>query len=234
MSEDKKKDDTEAKPKKKGKKGLIIIIAAVLLLAGGGGAGWFFFLKPKPDASADAEEDHKPAARKEKGKVKTFASLDPFTVNLADEGGERFVQVAVVLEVADAKVSSDLTAQMPAVRNAVLMLLSSKLARELLTVPGKEKLAEEIAAAAGVQLGWEPPEEEEDEKPRKTKVKAAAEGHGEAKAEARPEAEAKEGDTREGAKAARADADKKLKKRKKRRADPNPIEAVHFAQFIVQ
>ena len=230
MSDDKKKDDAEAKPKKKGKKGLIIIIAAVLLLAGGGGAGWFFFLKPKPEASADAEDDHKPPAHKEKGKVKTFANLDPFTVNLADEGGERFIQVAVVLEVADAKVSSDLTAQMPAVRNAVLMLLSSKLAKELLTVPGKERLAEEIATAAGVQLGWEPPEDDEEEKPRKTKVKAAAEAHGDEKAEA----EAKDGDTKDGAKAAKTEADKKLKKRKKRRADPNPIEAVHFAQFIVQ
>lgn len=229
MSDDKKKDDAEAKPKK-GKKGLIIIIAAVLLLAGGGGAGWFFFLKPKPEASADAEEDHKPAAHKEKGKVKTFANLDPFTVNLADEGGERFIQVAVVLEVADAKVSSDLTAQMPAVRNAVLMLLSSKLAKELLTVPGKERLAEEIATAAGVQLGWEPPEDDEEEKPRKTKVKAAAEAHGEEKAEG----EAKDGDTKDGAKAAKTETDKKPKKRKKRRADPNPIEAVHFAQFIVQ
>ena len=233
MSDDKKKDDAEAKPKK-GKKGLIIIIAAVLLLAGGGGAGWFFFLKPKPEASADAEEDHKPA-HKEKGKAKTFASLDPFTINLADEGGERFIQVAVVLEVADAKVSTDLTAQMPAVRNAVLMLLSSKLAKELLTVPGKERLAEEIATAAGMQLGWEPPdEEEEEEKPRKTKVKAGAEGHGDEKAEAKPEGEAKEGETKEGAKAAKAETEKKLKKRKKRRADPNPIEAVHFAQFIVQ
>ena len=224
MSDDKKKDDAEAKPKK-GKKGLIIIIAAVLLLAGGGGAGWFFFLKPKPEASADAEEDHKPAAHKEKAKVKTFANLDPFTVNLADEGGERFIQVAVVLEVADAKVSSDLTAQMPAVRNAVLMLLSSKLAKELLTVPGKERLAEEIATAAGVQLGWEPPEDDEEEKPRKTKVKAAAEAHGEEKAE---------GEAKDGAKAAKTETDKKPKKRKKRRADPNPIEAVHFAQFIVQ
>ena len=231
MSDDKKKDDAEAKPKK-GKKGLIIIIAAVLLLAGGGGAGWFFFMKPTPEASADAEDDHKPVAHKEKGKVKTFANLDPFTVNLADEGGERFIQVAVVLEVADAKVSGDLTAQMPAVRNAVLMLLSSKLAKELLSVPGKEKLAEEIAIAAGVQLGWEPPEEDEDEKPRKGKAKAAAEEPSEEKA--KPEADAKDADGKEGAKSAKADADKKPKKRKKRRSDPNPVEAVHFAQFIVQ
>jgi flagellar FliL protein len=153
----------------KGKKGLIIIIAAVPLLAGGGG-GRVLLHEPKPEASADAEGSQ-PAAREKEQDLRT---LDPFTVNLADEGGERFIQVAVVLEVADAKVSGDLTAQMPAVRNAVLMLLSSKLAKELLTVPGKERLAEEIATATGVQLGWEPPEEDEEEKPRKTKVKAAA------------------------------------------------------------
>ncbi len=231
MPDVKKKEDGEAKPKK-GKKGLIIIIAAVLLLAGGGGAGWFFLMKPKHDASADAEDDHKPVV-KAKSKVKTFASLDPFTVNLADEGGERFLQVAVVLEVADAKVSTDLTAQMPAVRNAVLMLLSSKLTRDLLTVPGKERLGAEIAAAAGVQLGWEPSEQDEDEKPRKTKVKAdprAADEKPDAKAEA------KDPNPKEAARSSKveAEADKQPKKRKNRRSDPNPIEAVHFAQFIIQ
>lgn len=216
MSDDaKKKDEGEAKPKKS-KKLLIIILAAVLLAGGGGGAAWFFLMKPKADATAEDEEEHKPPP-KDKAKVKTFANLEPFTVNLADEGGERFVQVSVVLEVADAKVSTDLTAQMPAVRNAVLMLLSSKYAKDLLTVPGKEQLAEEIAIAAGRELGWEPPEDDED-RPSKRKAKADAQ-------EAEPKADAKGADK---------GADKKAKKRKKRRADPNPIEAVHFAQFIVQ
>ena len=59
---------------------------------------------------------------------------------------------------------------MPAVRNAVLMLLSSKTSKELLTVAGKEQLADELAMAAGIQIGWAPPEDDEDEPPRKKAV----------------------------------------------------------------
>ena len=72
-----KKDSQE--PKKKGKKGLVIALAAVLLLGGGGGGTAWYFMKPKPDAEADAE--HARVTKK-----KTFAALEPFTVNLADEG----------------------------------------------------------------------------------------------------------------------------------------------------
>jgi len=217
MSEE-KKDAQE--PKKKGKKGLIIALAAVILLGGGGGGVAWYFMKPKPDAEAEAEAEHAPAAKK---KPKTFTTLEPFTVNLADEGGERFAQIAIVLEVADAKIGEQLTAMMPAVRNAVLMLLSSKTSKELLTVAGKEQLAEELATAAGLQIGWTPPDDDEDEPPRK---KAAV-----AKSEEKAADAAKSEDGEE------AVEDKPVKKKKrkpKRRADPNPIEAVHFSQFIVQ
>ena len=154
MSDDKKKDDAEAKPKK-GKKGLIIIIAAVLLLAGGGGAGWFFFLKPKPEASADAEEDHKPAAHKEKGKVKTFATLDPFTVNLADRQADRYAQVGITLEIEDAKTGDEIKAFMPAIRNNVLMAIGDRTAADLLGREGKALLAERIRREASRALGYE-------------------------------------------------------------------------------
>ena len=216
MSEE-KKDAQE--PKKKGKKGLIIAIAAVELLGGGGGAAWYF-MKPKPDVDAEAEVEQAPAAKK---KPKTFTTLEPFTVNLADDGGERFAQIAIVLEVADAKVGEQLTAMMPAVRNAVLMLLSSKTSKELLTVAGKEQLSEELAMAAGIQIGWAPPEDDEDEPPRK---KAAVAKPADKPAEAAKPEEAEE--------VAEEKPAKKKKRKPKRRADPNPIEAVHFSQFIVQ
>lgn len=206
MAEDKKSEDAEAKPAG-GKKRLIIILLAVVLLAGGGGAGWFFFMKPKPDAEEEA-----PAAAPDKGKPKTFGTLDPFTVNLADEGGDRLVQVGVVLELADAKVAGELSNQMPAVRNAILLLLSSKYAKELLTRAGKEKLAEEIAVAAGSQLGWEPPDDEEDAPAPKAR-KGAAKQEEAADASAEPA---------------------KKPRKKKRRPPPNPVEAVHFSQFLVQ
>ncbi len=190
---------SDAPAPKKGKKGIIVIaLAAVLLLGGGGGAAWYF-LKPTgdDDGAAEVQPDKKKRA---------YATLEPFTVNLADDGNERFIQVSIVLEIVDSKYNAELTAHMPAVRNAVLMLLSSKESKDVLPVAGKHKLADEIAIAVGEQLGWE----SDEPRPRKT---AAA-----------------------GAKAERAEDDdeKPVRRKKSRRAPPNPIEAVHFVQFIVQ
>jgi len=217
MSEE-KKDAKE--PGKKGRKGLIIALAAVLLLGGGGGGAAWYFMKAKPDIDAEAEAGNAPAAKK---KTKTFSTLEPFTVNLADEGGERFAQVAIVLEVQDAKTGEQITAVMPAVRNAVLMLLSSKTSKELLTVAGKERLAEELALAAGLQIGWTPAEDDEDEPPRR---KAAVAKSADRAADAARSEDADE--------ASDEKPTRKKKRKPKRRADPNPIEAVHFSQFIVQ
>lgn len=215
MSEE-KKEAPEA-PAKGGKKKLIVIVAAALLVLGGGGGAAWYFMKPKPDAA-----EHADAAHAKDKKARVFVNLDPFTVNLADEGGDRFAQISVVLEVGDAKVNEQVSAHMPAVRNAILLLISSKESRELLTVPGKEQLAHEIASTAARQLGWEG--DDEAEAPKKVPVSAKA-------------AEDKHADGEKADKASEPEVAEKPAKKKPKKAknsDPNPIEAVHFAQFIVQ
>ncbi|MEZ5661347.1 MAG: flagellar basal body-associated FliL family protein [Burkholderiaceae bacterium] len=161
----------EEAPKKKSKLP-IIIIAVVLLLGGGGGAGWFFLLKNKGDdahAEEKAADDHaaeeKHAKRKPSRKKKSsdpatprqFVTLEPFVVNLNDTKQDRFAQVGVVFEVEDAKVEGELNALTPAIRDAMLMLISSKTARELLTVAGKKKLGEQMTLAANAILDGDPP-----------------------------------------------------------------------------
>ncbi|MEZ5649173.1 MAG: flagellar basal body-associated FliL family protein [Burkholderiaceae bacterium] len=162
----------EDAPKKKSKLP-IIIIAVVLLLGGGGGAGWFFLMKPKADAEhaqAPSADDHaerdshaeRPSKRKRKKsndphKPRQFVTLEPFVVNLRDTKQDRFAQVGVVFEVEDAKVESELNSLTPAIRDAMLMLISSKTANELLTVAGKKRLGEEMTLAANAILDGDSP-----------------------------------------------------------------------------
>ena len=179
---------------KKGSKKLIIIGAAVaVLLAGGGGA--FFMMKKKADAEAaaaaegeDGEAEHaapgKQAKKPEHGKDEhkgppTFVPLDPFIVNLADKEGERFAQIGVSLQVDDAKIGEEMKGYMPAIRNSVLLILSHKTSAELLSIEGKQKLAEEIRRDAARAMGYEieDPEVEEaaakaeEDAPKKKKKK---------------------------------------------------------------
>ena len=136
------------------RRGLIIGTGAALLCAGAGAAAWVY-MRPADDSLAAERPEH----RSTKKAAPVYVPLDQFTVNLADEGGERLAQVGITLEVVDAKTELATKAQMPAVRNSILLLLSSSKSTELLTVAGKQKLAGRIADLTGQHLGWEPPPE---------------------------------------------------------------------------
>lgn len=165
----------DAQPAGKGKKKLILIAAAaalVLLLVAGGGAAWWVMKKPaKADEDAElAEADPEPqveekAVKKKKDDKKqapVFLPLEMFTVNLADREAERYAQVGVTLELADAKTGDQLKAYMPVIRNDILMLLAHKKAAELQERAGKVALAREIRRAAMKSLAEDDTELEED------------------------------------------------------------------------
>lgn len=180
----------------KGKKKLIIIIAAALLvLVLGGGAAAFFMMKSHADAEASAEEgddgEHaEPAKKAKKAEAKkeephgppTFVPLDPFVVNLADKDVERYAQVGINLQVDDPKVAEEMKGYMPAIRNAVLMILAHKSAEDILSTEGKQKLAEEIRREAARAMGYEiedpdadEPEDEDTSSKKKKKKKKKVE-----------------------------------------------------------
>jgi flagellar FliL protein len=158
----------EEAPTKGGKKKLVFLIVLLLVLAGGGGGvAWWFLGRGEPDEEAVSAKAE--AARKA---TRAFVTLEPFVVNLSDGGSERYAQVGIVLEVEGKEANQKVADRMPAVRNDILLLISSKQARELVTREGKEQLALEIAEAAGKQIGWIPPDDEEEPEPPKSKGNA--------------------------------------------------------------
>jgi flagellar FliL protein len=117
---------------------LLLVLAIVLVLAaGGGGAAWWFL-----GHGAAAE------VKQEKRRPPVFQTLEPFTVNLAEENGEHYLQMAVVYEMTDEKAVEQLKTYLPVIRNRILMLLSAKRPSELASPEGKQKLVGELVAAA--------------------------------------------------------------------------------------
>jgi flagellar protein FliL len=156
-------DAVPVTPTKGGRKKLILIATVVaVLLAGGGGAAVFMMKKRAAAAAAAAEEgadaasDEAPqkAAKVDLKSAPTFVPLDPFTVNLADREAERYAQVGMTLELADAKAGDLLKAYMPAIRNNILLVLAGKTAAQLMEHEGKVQLAGEVRAAALKPLGY--------------------------------------------------------------------------------
>ncbi len=155
--------NTPAAAPAKSKKMLVIIIGVVLLLVvAGGGAAWFL------TRSHGDEEEGGAAPRKEAPKVApTFLPMENMVVNLADPGGDRFAQIGITLELADAKTSDQVKQYLPTIRSGILMLISQRTSSELLQREGKEKLASDILREVSRPLGYSVPSE-------KARARAAA------------------------------------------------------------
>jgi len=77
-------------------------------------------------------------------KPPVFVTLESFTVNLQPENGDQYLQVGLVLKVAESATVDAVKLQMPEIRNRILLLLTSKKASEISTVAGKQRLSTEI------------------------------------------------------------------------------------------
>ena len=138
---------------KKGSMKLIIIGVVVLLAVGGGGAfAWFKFLAPHkveaktPEAKsseAKAGEAHPGEQAAATAKIGPILDLDPFIVNLADTE-PRFLKVTIKLELDGLPAKAEVSERIPQVRDALLILLSSKETQSLKPTAGKLQLRDEI------------------------------------------------------------------------------------------
>jgi flagellar FliL protein len=159
--------------KKKGKgKLLIILVAALVLALGGGGAAYFFMgradaAKGKSAKKADghdadkAGDEHAEGAEDEEGEAHEPAvvALPTFTVNLADKDAPRYLRTTVSLLIKDTEKAATLSGagdhkpagepvRIAMARSAILELLTTKTAEELMSAEGKKALKKEIAARA--------------------------------------------------------------------------------------
>jgi flagellar FliL protein len=173
--------ETTAAPAKSKK--LIVILAVVALLVVVGGAAAWMLLAGR---HADEEEGTRPARASQPAASKTpptFLPIENMVVNLADPGGDRFAQVGITLELADAKTAEQVKAYMPSIRSGVLLLLSQRTTDELLTREGKERMALDVRREVSRPLGYTVPkprkrpasrnpddEDDEDDEPRRPRV----------------------------------------------------------------
>lgn len=138
--------DEEADAPKKGAGKLIVIIAAALILVIGGGAAAYFLVMPRltaaPEQAAKSGEEA-PAEIEAGASLGATYELDPFIVNLTGDVN-RYLKVVVVLQLSDKNVAEEIANRSPQIKDAVITLLSSKTAEEILTVQGKYDLKMEM------------------------------------------------------------------------------------------
>jgi len=78
--------------------------------------------------------------------------LDTLIVNLADQGGKRYLRTTMELElkpnekVDNSEVVEEIEKRLPQLRDTILMVLPSKLYADISTTPGKISLRDELVA----------------------------------------------------------------------------------------
>lgn len=119
------------------KKILAVGLAAGVLVLVCGALAWKFALHKPPQGEEQAPvEEH--------AKAPPFLySLDPFIVNLFDPKSVRYLKVTLQLELAGLT-KEEVDAQVPKIRDSLIILISSKKLEEVASMEGKLRLREEI------------------------------------------------------------------------------------------
>jgi flagellar FliL protein len=148
MAED---NETPAKP---GSKKLLIIVAAVVVLSAGGGVGGYFALRGGDDAATEAGAAAEPERRES-----LYVDLKPeFVINFRDRNNRpKFLKAEMSVATTDSDVEEAVSRHMPAIRNALVLLLSRQIYDDLVPHEGKEALRKqalaEVQAVLEQQIG---------------------------------------------------------------------------------
>lgn len=137
--------------------GIVVLILVAVDLAALGAMGYFLnkmWLKiqelqtlalkvPVPD-----EKDEKPMGKElTQRNIGVLMPLESFLVNLPSDQGPKFLQTQMELELADPAVEEEISRKKPMIRDAILMLLSSRTYQELRNPNGMSKLRQDLLRA---------------------------------------------------------------------------------------
>ncbi len=141
----KEKKVAEEKPKAKSGKMKWIIAGIIGLVAVAGiAAGVIFYMRSSgEEEGAEASAGKKEAAVK---KTPVIYPLEPFIVNIHDGANLRYLKVKLEFEITTPEAKEELNKIQAPMRDAILVLLSSKNLEDITMTDGKNKLRDEVMA----------------------------------------------------------------------------------------
>ena len=126
------------------KKTIIIVGAVALIFLFIIGAGFFLIMNKMATIQNQSIEKVADEEVEEKPLIGAIYSLDTFVVNLADQGGKRYLRVKIDLEISDEKLKEELDQRLPQIKDSILMILPAKKFDNIKDEEGKIALRNEI------------------------------------------------------------------------------------------
>ena len=134
----------------KGRSNLLVLILAVVISMGAGGGAVYFLLGPARAGTAEesaAEEEGAPAeagaAEAADLAARTY-SLEPFVVNVQGEAYPRYLKVTIDLQADSPETVAEIESHLSQIRDAVIVLLSSRRLEDITDFEGKAVLKEDL------------------------------------------------------------------------------------------
>jgi flagellar FliL protein len=142
-----KKASDEKPAGKSGKKRLIIIGGVSVLIVVAIAVSVFFYMR-KGGGDEDGAEAGTEQKKEAAGVKKTIAiyPLEPFIVNIHDGSNLRYLKVKLEFEIINPAAKEELDPFQAPLRDAILVLLSSKNLEDISMTDGKNKLRDEVMA----------------------------------------------------------------------------------------
>lgn len=83
----------------------------------------------------------------------SLVELDPFVVNVSDTSGPRFAKLGICLDLSAPNLAERVKARNGAIRDGVIMCVTSKTARDIMSPEGRVQLKEELLDRINSVLG---------------------------------------------------------------------------------
>jgi flagellar protein FliL len=123
---------------------LAILGAAAMVMLGGKGGSKTAQASTKVEEKA---EGHGEGKEGKEGAVSSSYPLEPFIVNIYDGQEIRYLKLKVEFELSNPQAKSELDAKVAPLRDAILILLTTKTMQEIQDLQGKTLLREQILGA---------------------------------------------------------------------------------------
>jgi len=120
---------------------LLLLIIALLVVGGGGFIAYIKLIAPG-HVSHGAKQPE--AQKNSQDTIGEMYPLEPFTVNLADPKGKRYIKIKIELELDTPDAKERLEKAIPKIRDTVIVMLTSLSFEEVMTPEGKIRIRDEL------------------------------------------------------------------------------------------
>lgn len=121
----------------------IAAVVVLILLSGAAIGGWYYYNNTSRNNPSGPSESKQP-------QVETEVNLGPmvdvreFIVNIISDDNSHYLRTSLTIELSNQAAYDEINKRMPQIRDAILMLASSKTFEELYDVHGKKQLKAEL------------------------------------------------------------------------------------------